>query len=221
MGRFGAALLTLIAAFAGAYLTGKHHLNLLIQRSISPHFTPAAYPHTDRPFVLFISGRNNGAHIEKSLRSLFTQKYHNFRIIYIDDASDDGSFSLVQSLIYEWGHLDKATLLQNEQPLGELANLARAVNQSFDDEIIVPITSGDWLAHEWVLSRLNQYYANDNLWLTESASRTYPLYSQNGRLPLKTFYAKLLKNHGPTLNIDPHHSCKLDEIHYIYNQEAP
>ncbi len=66
----------------------------------------------------------------------------------------------------------------------------------------------DSLAHEWVLQRLNAYYADPDLWLTFGQYRDFPSYElgvcrdfSEGKVRmepfvashLKTFYAKLFK----------------------------
>ena len=62
-------------------------------------FRSVDYPLEYRPFTLVAIGRNNGAFVDKTLRSMFSQVYPNYRIIYVDDGSTDGSFSLVKDLV--------------------------------------------------------------------------------------------------------------------------
>ena len=57
-----------------------------------------------------------------------------------------------------------------------MANLVRAVQVCKDHEIIVALHDQDWLAHEWVLDRLNRYYADPDLWLTYGQYREFPSY---------------------------------------------
>ena len=220
MGRFWLWLILIGAAFFGSFFAGKKRTQFLLHAPTRQvRFLPTDYPIVHRPFVLFVTARNQGAHIEKTLRSIFMQNYDNFRLVYIDDASTDGSFALVRDLVYEWGYLERVTLLQNDAPLGDLANLARAVSNSLDDEIIVPIGAEGYLAHEWVLQRLNQYYADPELWLTIGAARDYPRFSP-ADISFKTFYARLLKEGGPTLDVPQEHTCALNEAQYIRNREA-
>ncbi len=77
-----------------------------------------------------------------------------------------------------------------------------------DEEIVIVLQGEDRLAHEWVLQRLNQYYADPDLWLTYGQFREYPSFQLGGCRPftdhkfrsapsspyhLKTFYAALFK----------------------------
>lgn len=71
---------------------------------------------------------------------------------------------------------------------------------------MVVLQGEDWLAHEWVLQRLNAYYADPDLWLGLAQSIDFPTYqlgppqdlrplrTQSSIGPhLKTFYAGLFK----------------------------
>jgi len=182
--------------------------------SILDHgFRSTDYTLEERPFVVVVVGRNNGAFVEKTLRSIFSQRYTNYRFVYVDDSSSDGSFSLVEDLVESSGLKELGTLIRNEEPLGQLANLCAAVRDAADHEIVVWVEGQDWLAHEWVLSRLNSYYADPDLWLTYGQYREFPDYRLGSSAPfnyeewkekgvrqcpfvashLKTFYAGLFK----------------------------
>lgn len=176
-------------------------------RLIEPKpFSPANYSLKNRPFTVVVIGHNNGANVEKTLRSVFFQSYLNFRLIYIDDASTDGSHEVARDAINRSERTFQVTFVQNEQKLGDLANIFRAVETCEDHEIVVVLQSGDWLSHEWVLQILNAYYADPDLWIAAGNYIDYPTFQralkrefQNLRTQpaqsfhLKTFYAKLFK----------------------------
>lgn len=169
---------------------------------------PTGFALKNLPFTLVIVGENNGATVAKTLASVFSQNYENYHVLYIDDASDDGSFDLARDLIYDSGLLGQVTLARNEKRLGVLANLVRAVQSFPDEEIVVVLHGEDWLAHEWVLQRLNAYYADPDVWLTYGQYRDFPTYQMgtcrafteptfrsqpNALSHLNTFYAALFK----------------------------
>lgn len=170
-------------------------------------FRPNTYPLKNLPFVVVIVGKNNGAYLEKNLRSVFSQCYENFRVIYVDDGSDDGSDSLASNLIENSSCSKKTHFVHCEQTRGVLRNIVDSVKECGDEEIVVVLHGDDGLAHEWVLQRLNQYYADSDLWITYSQCIEYPAcqisafrqYVQNGRTApvqfprLQTFYAGLFK----------------------------
>lgn len=205
--------------FAGSFLSArwvrlqKNAVASIEKGFLDNGFKANPYPLKNHPFVIVIIGANNGASLQKTLDSVFSQNYEHFRVVYIDDASDDGSFELARDLIYDSKFLADVTLAHNEEKLGVLANLFRAVQSCKDEEIVVVLHGEDWLAHEWVLQRLNAYYADPDLWLTYGQYRDFPNFQAGSCRPfrlqdwkehgfrghsfitshLKTFYAGLFK----------------------------
>jgi cellulose synthase/poly-beta-1,6-N-acetylglucosamine synthase-like glycosyltransferase len=173
MKKFVSFLFILALVFAAAFYAGQARKPSTISLSKSHSFQPAPYPLVSHPFVLVIIGQNNGAWLEKTLSSALCQNYAPFRIVYIDDGSTDGSFALAEELA---GESELVTLVRNDESCGVLQSLASAVVSCGPQDIVVVLDGTDWLAHEWVLSRLNQYYANPNLWMTYGGSREYPSY---------------------------------------------
>lgn len=182
------------------------------KKVLGNQFRPSDFPLKNRSFTIVVVGWNNGATVQKTLDSLFAQNYENYRVVYIDDGSNDGSYELARDLVYASDKLLQVTLVRNEERLGDLANLVRAVQSVGDEEIIAVMDGKDWLAHEWVLAELNRYYADSDLWLTYGQSVDFPSYKRgnsnvveaeavtNGfrsyslpSLHLKTFYAGLFK----------------------------
>ncbi|HSX37971.1 MAG TPA: glycosyltransferase family A protein [Chlamydiales bacterium] len=181
---FGAARWKVFESIALCHSPKKSHWS---------EFRATPYPLDNLPFCVFIYGKNNGAYLEKTLQSVFLQKYENFRIIYIDDASDDGSQELARDVIKENSQFARVHLVRNTHPLGFLASLSESVENCMDEEIIVVLNGEDYLAHEWVLARLNQYYADPDLWLTYGNSLEYPTYQPSSSPCFHTFYAALFK----------------------------
>lgn len=175
-------IFTLLVVGLGSLSLGRlyqqQHATFADQESVDwdNGFRLAPYPCQSRSFVIFICGFNNGAFLEKTLRSVFSQVYDNYRLIYIDDASTDGSYELARDCISRSGYSSRAAFVHNDQKLGLLANLVRAVQGCKDQEIVILLHGQDWLAHEWVLERLNQYYADPDLWLTYGQYREFPSY---------------------------------------------
>ena len=174
--------LILLVIAAGSFALGRvyHQKRLSLHENqsscIDNGFLPASFPARNRPFVVFICGYNNGAFLEKTIRSVFSQAYDNYRLIYIDDASNDRSDELARECISQNEFSSRAAFFHNEQKLGFLANLARAVQICKDDEIVVVLRGQDWLAHEWTLSTLNQYFADADLWLAYAQYIEFPSY---------------------------------------------
>ncbi len=166
----------------------------------------------NKQFVIVIPSFNNEKYCEKNILSALEQNYFNYRIIFIDDCSKDNTFELVSNIVNNHRNKDKCLLIKNEKNLGALNNLYNAINSCSDNEIIVTLDGDDWLFHENVLSKLNNYYSED-IWCTYGQYITYPdntqgvcsqiqpevikksLYRKSkwSSSHLRTFYAKLFK----------------------------
>ena len=178
---------TLVCAlliFAASFGIGKWVEKI---KTTSCAFEPTLYPIKDHPFVVIVIGRNNGAYVEKVLSSVFAQRYPNYRVIYVDNASDDGSFELAKDLIGNRGGIVK-----NESPLGKEASILKVKELCKEDEILVVLEQEEWLAHEWVLARLNQYYAHPDLKIAAGAFRLYPNFGASFEKGLVSCYASML-----------------------------
>jgi glycosyltransferase involved in cell wall biosynthesis len=130
-----------------------------------------------KPFVIIVPSFNNSEWVEKNLSSIFGQKYDQYRVIYIDDASNDNTLALVKAYIdsRQYGH--RIDVIHNDVNKGACENIYNAVRLCGDDEIAVILDGDDWFAHERVLARLNEIYANPNVWLTYGSYIEYPSYS--------------------------------------------
>lgn len=210
MKSFAILLFFLVLSFGGAFMIAQHleEKPKVVAKIEAKAELPAPFTLENLPFTIVVVGTNNGATLAKTLSSVFSQNYENYRVIYIDDASDDGSYELARDLIYDNGHLGQVTLVKNETRLGGLANMKRAVDTLNEREIVVVLEGEDWLAHEWVLQRLNAYYADPDVWLTYGQYKDFPTYQLGICRPvegervraepfssshLMTFYAGLFK----------------------------
>jgi glycosyltransferase involved in cell wall biosynthesis len=140
---------------------------------------PTLSAHDEKPFVIIIPSYNNSAFVEKNLRSVFMQSYKNYRVIYIDDHSADDTYLKAKKIIGDLQQTHRTTLIRNEQNQGALSNLYNAIHSCFDHEIVVLVDGDDFLAHEHVLSILNQNYQDPNVWMTYGNFLDYPTYQQN------------------------------------------
>lgn len=183
MNRLAISLLVIFGLFFAGYSLSRHRSDFeKFARSVSGRsykvldwgFRPIAYTIENRPFVVVVVAHNQGAWVDKTLDSIFSQRYNSFRMIFIDDASSDGSAEHAKGLIERSGHLVQTTFVQNETQLGTAANLLRAVESCREDEIVIAMEGSGRLAHEWVLERLNQYYADPDLWLAYGQYRQLP-----------------------------------------------
>lgn len=193
---------------AGISFIGRKEGDFWTFQKPSSSFHAARFPLKNRPFAIVVIGANNGGSVEKTLESVFSQNYDRYRLIYIDDASDDGSFDVAEEAIFNASKKIPVSISQNERRIGMLSNLFRAVQTIEDSEIVLVLHGEDFLAHEWVLQRLNAYYEDPNLWVALAKATSFPEYKDLESFPmdaksfrlkphldscLKTFYAALFK----------------------------
>lgn len=103
---------------------------------------------------------NPGEFLENCVNSIITQKYDNFEVIFIDDASTDGSFDKLP-------HEDsRVTAIKNEERKTALENIHNAImNYCQPDDIVILLDGDDWLANKNVLSFINDFYNENDCWI--------------------------------------------------------
>src|SRR5690242_8244224 len=111
-----------------------------------------------KSLVIIIPSYNNQRYYKQNLDSVFYQLYDNYRVIYIDDCSNDGTYNLVNDYIENlpgqicsaWEHLSRdlakesrITFIRNKQRLGALQNLYNAIHSCKDYEIVITLDGDD------------------------------------------------------------------------------
>jgi len=120
----------------------------------------------EKPFVVIIPSYNNSEWYKRNLDSVYSQNYRNYRVIYLDDASPDGTGALVKAYIKEKQQEHRTKFIQNKQRRGALANTYKGAWLCNANEIITIMDGDDWFAHEHVLEKLNSVYADPEVWAT-------------------------------------------------------
>jgi glycosyltransferase involved in cell wall biosynthesis len=143
----------------------------------------------EKPMVVIIPSYNNARYYKRNLDSVLNQRYHNFRVIYIDDQSPDGTGDLVEAYLKERSaskysnnfysqssneQESRVQLIKNTQRKGALGNLYDAIHSCNDEEVIVTLDGDDWFAHHDVLARINHEYQEHDAWLTYGNYISFP-----------------------------------------------
>lgn len=128
----------------------------------------------EKPIVVVITSYNNKEWYKSNLDELFAQKYDNYRVIYVDDVSTDGTPTLVKEYVKEKKQEHRFKLIANTERIGQLGNIDKAVSQCDKKDIIVSYDGDDWFPHDKVLARVNEVYADPNVWLTYGQFVFYP-----------------------------------------------
>lgn len=118
-------------------------------------------PPIEHPFKIIVPFYNASKFIERCASSLLTQKYDNYKVIFIDDASTDNSWDLLP-------HNDpKVICIKNEKNLTALPNIHKAIMDYCEPhEKVVLVDGDDWLSNKNVLSFLNETYCTNDCWIT-------------------------------------------------------
>jgi glycosyltransferase involved in cell wall biosynthesis len=117
-------------------------------------------------FVAVIPSYNNEQWAEKNLDSIFSQNYPHFRVIYINDASQDRTGEIVKAYLKNNNLEHKCTYIENNINRGALYNLYHAIHTCEDKEVVVMLDGDDWLTNSHVLTRVSQEYKHNKVWLT-------------------------------------------------------
>ena len=135
--------------------------------SPSPITVKPLVPINDKFFVIAVPTFNNEKLCKKNIESILKQDYSNYKVIIIDDVSTDETYDRIHQYLETHPLKDKVVLHRNTENQGQVANTAWVVyNHSKESDIIVTVDGDDWLLDNQVLKRLNQYYANKDVWLT-------------------------------------------------------
>lgn len=116
-------------------------------------------------FTIIVPSFNNEEWAETNLASILNQTYENYRVIYIDDASTDETYSTVCNIV---GDLPHWKVVRNKENKGAAYNYIEYVKTLFpdDDEILVHLDGDDWFYDEHVLENLNKFYNEKDCWMT-------------------------------------------------------
>lgn len=135
----------------------------------------------EQKFVVIITSYNNAPWCVKNLETIFFQKnpertdyYQNYRVIVIDDASDDGNAEYIQTYIYSSNQQHRCTIIKNKTRKRALANIYMALQLCEPDEIAINYDGDDWLAHDGVLALLSALYENPDIWITYGQFINWP-----------------------------------------------
>ena len=119
--------------------------------------------------VILTTVYNCENYIEKSLLSIMSQTFKNFKCYITDDMSTDNSVKLIENIIK--GD-DRFILIKNKIKLYQPGNYDQVIrnNENIDDnDVIVEIDGDDWLPNSKCLEKINEIYKNDDVWITNGS----------------------------------------------------
>ena len=134
------------------------------------HLFPATIP--EKPITVVVASYNNKQWYKKNLDSIFSQKYTNYKVIYLDDCSTYGTASLVEEYAKTQSH--RFTLIKNKENMGATYNRYTGSMQADKESIVIIIDGDDWLSNNKVFQFINKIYSISNTWVTYGQFRRYP-----------------------------------------------
>ena len=178
MGRFITVLLWIIVGFAIGYSYREVKAEVNSRRFEKKHRT--AYQTDpvmeDKSFAVLIVANEVS---EKQLCTLSEQDYDRYRLIYVGPKGER-----VES--FGKGHGIDVKTFEGDRGLA----LYQALHQCKSQEVVVLLGEGELLSHRGVLSDLNEYFANTDLWIATSQTIHLPDYALEEREPsIHAFYA--------------------------------
>ena len=115
-------------------------------------------------FTILITSYNCEKWVQKNLTSVLKQDYDNFEIVYIDDNSQDNTWTLVSSY-----NNKILKTFKNNFNKGKMENIYYHIKEAKDDTIIVILDGDDWLVDDKVLGNLNKIYNDKEVWMTNGS----------------------------------------------------
>lgn len=124
---------------------------------------------TDNTFTFVAPMFNAGDTVGQMLASIVAQSYSRWRVILIDDCSDQYQRMQEADVISRWRHLvepgmqedwrdAKIRVLWNDDKLWEVANVLKGIALCDDNDVICRIDADDWLTDTDALKYMNAMY---------------------------------------------------------------
>ncbi len=115
----------------------------------------------NKPLVsILLLSMNHEAFIEQCISSLATQTYRNLEIIYVDNASSDGTFEKGKALLQQSGLPHQC--FSNKESKNISSNLNFLYDQSSGD-IISPLSTDDWFEPTNIEKKVNFFLSNPDV----------------------------------------------------------
>lgn len=94
---------------------------------------------------------NHARHLEQCIGSLAAQSSNDFEVLFLDNASTDGSYELAAEMLRD--HCLPHRLFRNEKPEGIARNLNK-LRAAASGELIAPLSGDDWYHPRFVEAML-------------------------------------------------------------------
>jgi glycosyltransferase involved in cell wall biosynthesis len=131
-------------------------------------------PAVEKEIWVVIPSYNNSEWYKYNLDSIYGQNYTNYKILYVDDCSPDGTGELVEAYVKEKKQEQRTIVIKNTTRKFALENLYNAIHMCPDNAIIATLDGDDWFADPNVLSLINKVYSQDDVWFAYTQNISFP-----------------------------------------------
>lgn len=121
--------------------------------------------------IVLTTSYNCEKYIERSLSTIMTQTYKDFRCFITDDMSTDNTVNLIKNIIKNDSRFILIKNTEKHYQPGNYDQIIRGDYDISDDEIIVEIDGDDWLPDSKVLNRISSVYKDKNIWIANGSFR--------------------------------------------------
>jgi len=107
--------------------------------------------------------------VERSLLTIMSQSYGDFKCYITDDLSTDNTVNIIKKTIK--GD-DRFILIENKEKMYQPGNYDQVIrdNEDISDyEICVEVDGDDWLPDRFTLQRIYDFYQNNDVWLANGS----------------------------------------------------
>ena len=110
--------------------------------------------------------------VERSLLTIMTQRFKDFKCYITDDMSTDKTVDIIKKTI---SGDDRFILIENKQKMYQPGNYDQVIRglDIPDDEICVEVDGDDWLPNSNVLGYIDNVYQNNNVWMTSGSFKDH------------------------------------------------
>ena len=116
----------------------------------------------EKSIKIISCGFNPGIYLEKCVNSILSQKYKNFKVIFVDDCSNDSSYEK-----YIPFDDDRVVYIKNESRKTALENIFNViVNYTNPEDLCILLDSDDWCSTKFALKTINEFFHTQNCWVS-------------------------------------------------------
>ena len=135
--------------------------------------------------IILTTTYNCEKYVEKSLLSIMTQRFRDFKCYITDDLSTDNTVEIIKKTIE--GD-DRFILIENKTKMYQPGNYDQVIRglDIPDEEICIEVDGDDWLPNSNVFGLIDETYSDPDVWMT-SGSFKYSSGSQGFSNPPTSF----------------------------------